>query len=139
MTPLRLVLSRERGCGAYRLPLQPSLGAIVDEARRNGWETVVLDGRRSSTKAGLLRLLSEELRFPAYFGHNWDALADCLGDLHVGERGLCLVWDGADVLGGRDPDAALMLSRIVDELAAQGRPLVLLARSRAPLVGYIEL
>jgi len=32
-------------------------------------------------KAELLSFLSDAFSFPAYFGHNWDALADCLSDL----------------------------------------------------------
>lgn len=32
-------------------------------------------------KAGVLDVFARELRFPDHFGHNWDALADCLGDL----------------------------------------------------------
>ncbi|WP_341647529.1 barstar family protein [Thauera humireducens] len=32
-------------------------------------------------KAGLLRRFAEAFRFPDWFGHNWDALADCLTDL----------------------------------------------------------
>jgi RNAse (barnase) inhibitor barstar len=33
------------------------------------------------TKRRLLSVLARELAFPAYFGANWDALADCLTDL----------------------------------------------------------
>jgi RNAse (barnase) inhibitor barstar len=32
------------------------------------------------TKEDLLRVLAERLRFPDYFGANWDALWDCLND-----------------------------------------------------------
>lgn len=32
-------------------------------------------------KAELLAGLARVLEFPAWFGHNWDALADCLDDL----------------------------------------------------------
>lgn len=35
----------------------------------------------ATTKAELLTQLARELQFPAYFGHNWDALFDCLCDL----------------------------------------------------------
>jgi hypothetical protein len=34
-----------------------------------------------SDKAGLLARTADALEFPAWFGHNWDALADCLTDL----------------------------------------------------------
>ncbi|MEX2173722.1 MAG: barstar family protein [Pirellulaceae bacterium] len=36
-------------------------------------------GIRSKQK--LLAILADKLRFPAYFGWNWDALEECLGDL----------------------------------------------------------
>ena len=32
-------------------------------------------------KADFLDRIAVALRFPDWFGHNWDALADCLGDL----------------------------------------------------------
>ena len=34
-----------------------------------------------STKSALLDALPKELRFPEYFGRNWDALVECLRDL----------------------------------------------------------
>lgn len=41
---------------------------------------VVVDGVTS--KADLFRFLATHLSFPDYFGHNWDALMDCISDLH---------------------------------------------------------
>lgn len=41
------------------------------------------------------------LRFPGHFGRNWDALVDCLDDLHVhqtGGVGIVVLVHGADVL-----------------------------------------
>lgn len=35
-----------------------------------------------TSKVALLRVLYEEARLPGYFGFNWDALSDCLRDLH---------------------------------------------------------
>jgi len=34
-----------------------------------------------STKAELLAFLAQAIPLPAYFGHNWDALEECLTDL----------------------------------------------------------
>jgi RNAse (barnase) inhibitor barstar len=34
-----------------------------------------------SDRESLFRALSRELQCPSYFGHNWDALSDCLRDL----------------------------------------------------------
>src|SRR5687767_14416178 len=33
------------------------------------------------SKQTLLAVLADKLRFPGYFGWNWDALEECLGDL----------------------------------------------------------
>jgi RNAse (barnase) inhibitor barstar len=33
------------------------------------------------SKQKLLRTLSQQFQLPAYFGHNWDALEECLRDL----------------------------------------------------------
>ncbi|ADG77580.1 Barstar (barnase inhibitor) domain-containing protein OS=Tsukamurella paurometabola (strain ATCC 8368/ DSM / CCUG 35730 / CIP 100753 / JCM 10117 / KCTC 9821 / NBRC 16120 / NCIMB 702349 / NCTC 13040) OX=521096 GN=Tpau_0947 PE=3 SV=1 [Tsukamurella paurometabola] len=42
---------------------------------------LVARGSRMRTKAALLDEVSAVLQFPLDFGANWDALADCLGDL----------------------------------------------------------
>ena len=34
-----------------------------------------------SSSSALFGALSREFQFPDYFGENWDAVADCLGDL----------------------------------------------------------
>jgi RNAse (barnase) inhibitor barstar len=34
-----------------------------------------------ATEEGIYRSFAEALRFPGYFGRNWDALVDCLDDL----------------------------------------------------------
>lgn len=40
----------------------------------------------------LLEQLSEKLKFPNYFGNNWDALNDCLGDLNwIDQRNIIIV------------------------------------------------
>ncbi|MGK5691499.1 barstar family protein [Streptomyces sp. URMC 128] len=39
------------------------------------------DSRDLMTEDGIYRSFAEVLRFPGYFGRNWDAMVDCLDDL----------------------------------------------------------
>ncbi len=57
------------------------------------------------TKHALLETLAGGLEFPGWFGHNWDALEDCLRDLHwlepsqvvISHQGLPLVLEPHDL------------------------------------------
>jgi tetratricopeptide (TPR) repeat protein len=40
-----------------------------------------IDGGIDNSRERFFRALAAELKFPAYFGHNWDAAYDCLTDL----------------------------------------------------------
>ncbi len=42
---------------------------------------ITIDEARLSSPADAHRLLAARLSFPAYYGHNLSALADCLGDV----------------------------------------------------------
>ncbi|MBU2573130.1 MAG: barstar family protein [Elusimicrobia bacterium] len=46
-----------------------------------GYFTAVLDGSLARDKRTLLCALAAALKFPSYFGHNWDALLDCMRSL----------------------------------------------------------
>ncbi|MBU3869392.1 barstar family protein [Streptomyces sp. 4503] len=90
-----------------------------------------LDG--VTDKDGFLDRCARDLRFPDWYGRNWDALADCLTDLSWWSEGRepsgCLL----DIQGwlafrDADPDAAAIAADILADAeaywATQGRPLV---------------
>jgi RNAse (barnase) inhibitor barstar len=62
---------------------------------------VVLDTRDASDKAGFLNACARDLDFPPYFGGNWDAFEECLGDFVSAHKPVLVVWTGAS---GLDPD-----------------------------------
>jgi hypothetical protein len=39
-----------------------------------------------AAKSDVLAFLAKAIPLPAYFGHNWDALDECLGDLDPGAK-----------------------------------------------------
>ena len=72
----------------------------------------------------LTGLSAAALSFPDWFGHNLDALYDCLTDLSwlpAGEH--VLVWSHPEVLRQRDPDGyAGVSAALCDAVAAGGGP-----------------
>lgn len=54
---------------------------ILDAARGTAIDVARVDLRAVKDKAGLMASFAGGLAFPRWFGANWDALADCLGDL----------------------------------------------------------
>lgn len=65
--------------GIYRTPADADKQPPEAAAARLAWLEADLAGAR--TKAQLLSVLAAAAGSPASFGHNWDALADSLGDL----------------------------------------------------------
>lgn len=73
MLKLQDILSEPALNGVYhlRLPLESVPVSLVP----------VLDGGTLTNKHRLLAALGHALDFPDYYGENWDALEECLGDL----------------------------------------------------------
>lgn len=59
----------------------------------------VIRGKKCRTTAGLFAELAEVLEFPDYFGHNWDALEECLADLEwMPAKGYVLVFTDSELI-----------------------------------------
>jgi barstar (barnase inhibitor) len=73
----------------------------LTELGRLGGVVRHLDAGEMRDPASLFREFARTLSFPGYFGHNWDALVDCLDDLHGDWHGgtdVTIVIDRADLL-----------------------------------------
>lgn len=79
--PLAPVLDGSATAGVLSWPARLPVERALEAARTAGWETAVLDLAGVTDKAGLMAASATALRLPDWFGANWDALADCLGDL----------------------------------------------------------
>jgi hypothetical protein len=76
---LQELLQDGRGNGVYRAPAGV-IAVLRDAVAAAGAQWLTLDLGHVTTRAQFLAACAAQLGFPAEFGHNWDALADCLGD-----------------------------------------------------------
>ncbi|NMG76347.1 barstar family protein [Aromatoleum diolicum] len=84
--------------GVYHLPAGGT-EAIERAAAGLGFAVVRADLTNCNDKADFLRRIAGALHFPDWFGHNWDALADCLRDLSwLPADGYVIVLEHADRL-----------------------------------------
>ncbi len=66
--------------GVYRAP-QQGISDLLAAAEASGLTIHRIDLAPVRDKSALFDRLATALEFPDWFGHNWDALADCLSDL----------------------------------------------------------
>ncbi len=68
--------------------------------------TFVLRGMKMCSRAALFDEWAAALQFPYYFGGNWNAFVDCVGDLDWLRDEPVIVWirDAIEVLADGDPD-----------------------------------
>lgn len=94
------------------LPLPPYLVQREDavrlraELRAAGFDIADVDASEVASESDLLRGLGAALAFPDYYGGNWDAFHDCIGDLTgEAEAPLAVVVHAVDRLAREDPHA----------------------------------
>lgn len=66
--------------GVYHLP-QGDIADLIAGAEAAGCLVQHVDLRGARNRDETLEAIGRSLGFPEWFGHNWDALADCLLDL----------------------------------------------------------
>lgn len=90
-------------------------------------------------KEALLQNFAAALRFPAWFGHNWDALEDCLGDLSWSDApGHVLLIEGARA-GDEFGILLDVLRSSAESWAARGKPFLAVfvdPEGELPLPGF---
>jgi len=94
--------------------------AAAEEAFSRGAYPHLVNSRPTVDKASTLTAFAEALSFPDHFGHNLDALYDCLTDLSwlpPGEH--VLVWSAPGVFERADPDG---YAAVVDVLTDATEP-----------------
>jgi dodecin len=92
---------------------------LVERLRADGLDAVWVDRAPVFDRATLLHAIYQALRLPAWFGFNWDALADVLcGPEGEDAAARVLVFADFELLEERDPDSARIFLEIVADVAA---------------------
>lgn len=74
------LLTRFEHAGVYHMPVGGE-DDLIAAAEHNGYAVFRVDLADARDKGGMLDAIARAMRFPDWFGHNWDALLDCLADL----------------------------------------------------------
>ncbi|MCG5509740.1 barstar family protein [Ectothiorhodospira lacustris] len=86
-------------------PLEGEMEALMEALRARGLRAVRVDQAPVFDKDTLLHALYQSCALPAWFGFNWDALADTLGDDDIHEaKSVVLVFGYFSTLRQRSPD-----------------------------------
>lgn len=75
-------------------------------------------------KRVLMKLIADGLRFPSYFGFNWDALEECLADLSWLNVGKVTLWHEGLPLAN-DPEQARRYLEILQTAVGEHQTLLL--------------
>lgn len=81
--------------------------------------TYVVTG--TDSKPGTLAAFAAALHFPSWYGHNLDALADCLGDLSWLPEGPVDIHWADGLLAAADPGAHQAVLHVVTAAVAETR------------------
>jgi hypothetical protein len=97
----------------------PHVGDILDATRGSDLRVARIDLDGAAGKDALLDRIAAAMRFPGWFGRNWDALEDCLADLSWSKgRGHVLLFENAKGLSAPDRKT---LTEVLEAAAAHWR------------------
>jgi barstar (barnase inhibitor) len=93
------------------------LWSLRSDSRGGKMMSVALRGRKMKERQGVFDEFGVALQFPYYFGENWNAFIDCIGDLGwlVCDGFVIVVRDACETLTDGDPDEfGLLIERLDD-------------------------
>lgn len=81
-----------------------------------GYAVRTIQGTKCRTASGLFDEFARALAFPDYFGHNWDALEECLADLEwLPAKGYILLITDAHAVLPEDEEEYETLLEVLDD------------------------
>ncbi len=126
MSGLQRMLSTGSRPGVYHWRSADDADDVRRDVLAAGWNFVLLATSGVADKAGFLDACATAFDLPRWFGRNWEALAESLGDRSTGEPEIVL-WQGWRDLAAGDPDALdVALQIFAEDALGSGQLRVLL-------------
>lgn len=115
------LLGQTARAGVYQLPAQ-GRAALIRAAQANGQVVFAVDLSGSRNKESLLSAIGRAMDFPPWYGHNLDALLDCLADLSWRPgKGYLVLLEHCDEMHRRAAADFMATLQVFAEAAAEWR------------------
>src|SRR6478672_10553049 len=137
LAALESVVEADKG-GVWFLPSPVDAKHVQAAAKRAGFAFFHIEGKTISRKEQLLNHVATALHFPNDFGHNWDALEECLTDMEWEDAsGYVIYYEHIEALQEAHPDQFDTLVEILRDAVASWKEddtamVVLLAGGKPP-------
>ncbi len=132
--PIDRLAAGEITPGIYRMDMSLRPTAICHRVSAHGLACCYLDGSRVVDKRMLLEETAKAMAFPDYFGHNWDALEECMTELTwIEGEGCVLLYDHVALLAAQHAEVWATFYAILQSAVAywqeRSRPFSVLLRN----------
>jgi hypothetical protein len=106
------------GAGVSVVPADSTLSVVSALPPTGLIYSARMRGQEMRDSDGVFTQFYEALRLPDYFGWNWNALRDCLTDLHwISAKHVLLAIDDADAVLSGSPEERAILFRALNDAA----------------------
>jgi RNAse (barnase) inhibitor barstar len=110
--------------GLYQIDAAQRARILGGDAFPASFALAVLNGETAGTRVGFFCAIAKAFHFPDYFGHNWDAVYDCLTDMSwLTADGFVLVLDRFDRFAANEPEQWQIAMKVLQDACAFWRPL----------------
>lgn len=118
---LQAILGDADKAGLYHLP-HVDKKEVLTAAKEAGLAAFRVNLAKAGNKAQLLAAIGKALQFPEWFGHNFDALADCLADMAWQPAdGYLVLLEHCDGIHGKAEEDFLATLQIFEQAANDWR------------------
>lgn len=144
MDELISALQGDRNPGLYQSAADLDLEELAVSCQEQDFQLGYLDGSNITNKAEFLTACAAALKFPSHFGHNWDALEECLTDLEwLPGGGYLLLYSHPKPFAQKHPKDWKTLIEIfqsaIDEWNEADIPMYIVFSGDRPLLSAIEM